>query len=122
MVNRRSQALKTDQVAQPRAGLFHICADANAHRLLFCMIFSGTLFTISRDAMQPIKLRVPREEAADLADDLTAWTATSGVDPGLTIFNEPGATTNASSPILYLVHVDESFFDQFPKWRMYFEQ
>lgn len=72
--------------------------------------------------MKPIRLRVPREEAADLPDDLTAWAAVSGVDPGLTIFNEPGATTNASSPILYLVHVSESFFEQFPEWRMYIEQ
>lgn len=72
--------------------------------------------------MQPIKLRVPREEAADLADDLTAWAAASGIDPGLTTVNEPGMTTNASSPILYLVHVDESFFEQFPEWRMYIEQ
>ncbi|NPT37588.1 hypothetical protein [Paraburkholderia xenovorans] len=70
--------------------------------------------------MNPIKLRVPREEAADLPDDLTAWAAVSGVDPGLTLVNEP--TTNASSPILYLVYVSESFFEQFPEWRMYIEQ
>jgi hypothetical protein len=72
--------------------------------------------------MDPIRLRVPREEAADLPDDLTAWAAVSGVDPGLTIVNEPGMTTNTSSPVLYLVHVSESFFEQFPKRRMYIEQ
>ena len=37
--------------------------------------------------MKPIKLRVPREEAGDLPDDLTAWASTSGIDPGLTIVN-----------------------------------
>ncbi|AJZ60058.1 hypothetical protein OI25_618 [Paraburkholderia fungorum] len=72
--------------------------------------------------MEPIRLRVPREDAADLADDLTAWASTSGIDPGLTIVNEPGMTTNMSSPILYLVYVSESFFEQFPEWRMYVEQ
>lgn len=72
--------------------------------------------------MEPIRLRVPREEAADLPDDLTAWAAVSGVDPGLTIVNEPGATTSADSPVLYLVYVSESFFEQFPEWRMYIEQ
>ncbi|MFM0501855.1 hypothetical protein [Paraburkholderia caffeinilytica] len=72
--------------------------------------------------MKQIRLRVPREEAADLPDDLTAWAAISGVDPGLTIANEPGITTNTSSPVLYLVYVSESFFDQFPEWRMYIEQ
>ncbi|WP_433693265.1 hypothetical protein [Paraburkholderia phenoliruptrix] len=72
--------------------------------------------------MQPIKLRVPREEADDLADDLTAWAASSGIDPVLTQFNELGITTNASSPIVYFAYVSESFFEQFPEWRMYIEQ
>ncbi|MET3231358.1 UNVERIFIED_ORG: hypothetical protein ABIC54_003554 [Burkholderia sp. 1263] len=72
--------------------------------------------------MKPIRLRVPWDEAGNLPDDLTAWASTSGVDPGLTIFNEPGKTTNTSSTTLYLVHVNESFFDQFPEWRMYIEQ
>lgn len=72
--------------------------------------------------MKQIRLRVPREEARDLPDDLTAWASVSGVDPGLTIVNEPGMTTNTSLPILYLVYVSESFFEQFPEWRMYIEQ
>lgn len=72
--------------------------------------------------MDPIILRVPREEAVSFSDDLTAWASTSGIDPRLTIFGEPGKTTNASSPIRYLVHVNESFFDEFPEWRMYVEQ
>lgn len=72
--------------------------------------------------MKPIRLRVPREEAADLPDVLTAWASTSGVDPGLTIVNEPGMTTNSSSPILYQIYVSESFFEDFPEWRMYIEQ
>lgn len=72
--------------------------------------------------MQPIKLRVPREEAGDLPDDLTAWASVSGIDPSMTIVNEPDAATHTSSPIVYLVYVSESFFEQFPKWRMYIEQ
>lgn len=72
--------------------------------------------------MKPIRLRVPREEAADLPDDLTAWASTSGVDPGLTVVAEPGMTTNANSPILYQIYVSESFFEDFPEWRMYIEQ
>ena len=65
--------------------------------------------------MRPIKLRVPREEADDLADDLTAWAASSGIDPGLTQSNQPGMTTNASSPTIYFAYVSEGFFEQFPR-------
>lgn len=71
--------------------------------------------------MKAINLRVPREEAVDLADDLTAWAASSGVDPGLAVVDEPGAMTSMSSSILYQVYVSASFFDQFPEWRMYIE-
>ncbi|CAH2941859.1 MAG: hypothetical protein CPDRYMAC_5660 [uncultured Paraburkholderia sp.] len=42
------------------------------------------------------------EDAATLTDDLTAWAATSGIDPGLTVVNEPGITTTLNSPIVYL--------------------
>lgn len=72
--------------------------------------------------MKPINLRVPREEAPDLADDLTAWARASGVDPKPTVVGEPGATINTSSPVLYQVYVSKSFFEQFPEWRMYIEQ
>jgi hypothetical protein len=72
--------------------------------------------------MEPISLRVPRESVADFADDLIAWANISGIDPRLTIDVEPGKTTNISSPVLYLVYVSESFFEQFPEWRMYIEQ
>ncbi|MFM0224445.1 hypothetical protein [Paraburkholderia dipogonis] len=72
--------------------------------------------------MKPIKLRVPREEAADLPDDLTAWASLSGVDPGLTVLSEPGAATDSSAPVLYQIYVSQSFFEQFPEWRMYIEQ
>ncbi|MFM0670023.1 hypothetical protein [Paraburkholderia sediminicola] len=72
--------------------------------------------------MKPIRLRVPREEAADLPDDLTAWASLSGVDPGLTVLSEPGSTTDSSSPVLYQIYVSQSFFEQFPEWRMYIEQ
>ncbi|MFT4068963.1 hypothetical protein [Paraburkholderia sp.] len=72
--------------------------------------------------MEPINLRVPRESAADFADDLTAWASTTGIDPCLTIADESGTATNLSSPLLYQVFVSESFFEQFPEWRMYVEQ
>ncbi|MFK4442861.1 hypothetical protein ABH944_002970 [Caballeronia udeis] len=72
--------------------------------------------------MNPIILHVPREEVASFSDDLTAWTSSSGIDPRLTSFPDPGKTTNMSSPIRYLVYVDESFFEQFPEWRQYIEQ
>jgi hypothetical protein len=72
--------------------------------------------------MNPIKFRVPREEAADLPDDLNAWASVSGFDPRLTIVSEPGMTTNSQSPVLYQAFVNESFFEQFPEWRVYIEQ
>ncbi|MFM0515607.1 hypothetical protein [Paraburkholderia sp. RL17-373-BIF-A] len=72
--------------------------------------------------MKSIKLRVPREEAADLPDDLAAWARITGVDPGIAVISEPAATTDASSPILYAVYISESFFEQFPEWRMYVDQ
>ncbi|WP_260854535.1 hypothetical protein [Paraburkholderia sp. BCC1884] len=87
----------------------------------FCIMSAQTSY-IEGNTMKPMRLRVPREEAPDFADDLTAWASSSGVDPRLTIANEPGMTTNLSSPILYLVYVSESFFEQFPEWRMYIEQ
>ncbi|WNC88885.1 hypothetical protein RI103_14460 [Paraburkholderia sp. FT54] len=72
--------------------------------------------------MKPIKLRVPREEAADLPDDLTAWASVTGIDPGLTVLSEVGAMANSDSPVLYQIYVSQSFFEQFPEWRMYIEQ
>ena len=72
--------------------------------------------------MQPIKLRVPRDDVSNLLDDLTAWASTSGIDPGLSTFSDSGITSNASSPILYQVYVSESFFEQFPEWRTFIEQ
>lgn len=72
--------------------------------------------------MQPTKLRIPRERAADFADDLTAWASSSGIDPRPTLTSEPWRTTNTSSPALYLVFVNEIFFEEFPEWRTYVEQ
>jgi hypothetical protein len=72
--------------------------------------------------VNPIKLHMPREEVFTFSDDLTAWTSNSGIDPRVTQFHEPGMTTNMSSPVQYLIYVDESFFEQFPKWRQYIEQ
>jgi hypothetical protein len=36
-------------------------------------------------------LRVPREEAADLPDDLAAWARITGVDSGIAVITEPAA-------------------------------
>ncbi|MBC8746549.1 MULTISPECIES: hypothetical protein [Paraburkholderia] len=72
--------------------------------------------------MKPIKLRVPCDEAGDLLDDLTVWASTSGIDPGLSMFGESGSGSKTSTPILYQVYVSESFFEQFPEWRMFIEQ
>ena len=72
--------------------------------------------------MNPMRLRVPRDEAADFIDDLNAWASVSLIDPRLTIVNEPAKTTNDKSPILYLAYVNESFFEQFPEWSPYIEQ
>jgi hypothetical protein len=96
--------LRRSAIASEQAAFYSICHD------------------IQGSAMSPIRLRIPREEAADFSDDLTAWASVSGIDPRLTIDTEPGKTTNLSSPILYLVYVNESFFDQFPEWRTYIEQ
>lgn len=72
--------------------------------------------------MDPIKLRVPGHEAGGLHDDLTVWASTSGIDPGLSLFDEAGREAKPGLPALYLVHVSGSFFDQFPQWRAYIEQ
>lgn len=72
--------------------------------------------------MNPIRLRVPHDEAADLRDDLTVWASISGIDPRLTVISERWKTTNDKSPIQYLVFVNESFFAQFQEWRPYIEQ
>ncbi|WP_175812972.1 hypothetical protein [Burkholderia contaminans] len=71
--------------------------------------------------MPAIKLRIPREDAADFNDDLSAWSAASGIDPRLTIGGEPYITTNMSSPTLYVAELDGSFFEQYPKWRQFVE-
>ncbi|WCM18287.1 hypothetical protein NDK50_12485 [Paraburkholderia bryophila] len=71
--------------------------------------------------VKPIRLRVPREKAADLPDNLAAWAVATGIDPGLDVTNELDASTGAEMPILYKLYVSESFFEQFPQWRMYIE-
>lgn len=69
--------------------------------------------------MKPIRLRVPRDEASDFADDLTAWASAAGVDPDPRVVGEMGAPTDTSSAVLYQVYVNNSFFEQFPEWQMY---
>jgi hypothetical protein len=72
--------------------------------------------------MKPTRLRLPREETSDLADDLTVWAVSSGVDPGLTVVSETGGTSDDNSPVLYAAYVSESLFEQFPECRMFIEQ
>ncbi|MGY6127074.1 hypothetical protein ACW9YV_16755 (plasmid) [Paraburkholderia strydomiana] len=72
--------------------------------------------------MKPIRLRVPREEAGDLLDDLAAWASVSGVDPGMTTPNPSEATESGDPTILLEVYVSPTFFEQFPEWRPYIEQ
>lgn len=71
--------------------------------------------------MPSIKLRIPRENVFEFNDDLSAWSAASGVDPQLTLGVEPHRTTNMSSPTLYIAQLDESFFEQYPRWRQFLE-
>lgn len=71
--------------------------------------------------MSAIKLRLPREDIFEFNDDLTAWSAASGIDPRLTLGVEPHRTTNISSPTLYMVQLDESFFEQYLRWRQFVE-
>ncbi|WGS50866.1 hypothetical protein LFL96_05010 [Paraburkholderia sp. D15] len=66
--------------------------------------------------MKPIRLRVPREDAAELADDLTAWAAGTGIDPAPTVDDAVDSTVGTDAPAVYKVYVSESFFAQFPKW------
>ena len=70
--------------------------------------------------MTAIKLRIPREDAFDFNDDLSAWSAVGGIDPRLTILPQM-QTTNTVSPTLYSVCVDERFFEQHPRWRQFIE-
>jgi len=72
--------------------------------------------------MDPIKLHVPHDKAADLSDDLTTWTSATGIDPRLASrVNDSSDKPNDSPHIEYKVYVDESFFEQFPAWREYIE-
>ncbi|WP_063898008.1 hypothetical protein [Burkholderia stagnalis] len=70
--------------------------------------------------MPAIKLRIPREDVFEFNDDLSAWSAASGVDPQLTIPTQM-QTTNPSLPTLYSALVDERFFEQYPRWRQFVE-
>jgi len=72
--------------------------------------------------MKPIRLRVPREEAGDLLDDLAARASVSGVDPGMTTPNPSEATESSDLTILHEVYVSPTFFEQSPEWRPYIEQ
>ncbi|MCL4662019.1 hypothetical protein L0Z16_22705 [Burkholderia multivorans] len=70
--------------------------------------------------MPTIKLHIPPKDVFQFNDDLSAWSATSGVDPKLAVGTQM-QTTNPSSPTLYLAFVDERFFEQYPRWRQFVE-
>lgn len=70
--------------------------------------------------MPAIKLRILQEDVFEFNDDLSAWSANSGIDPRLTILPQV-KTTNVSSPALYSAFVDELFFEQYPRWRQFIE-
>ncbi|MDR7008979.1 hypothetical protein [Paraburkholderia strydomiana] len=72
--------------------------------------------------MDPLSMRLSLTLAPDFVEDLTAWANAGGIDPHLSIIGGLGGTTDKGSPILYEVHANESFFDQFPEWRIYIEQ
>lgn len=81
------------------------------------------MMTLLRDperSMSAIKLRISREDVFEFNDDLSAWSATSGIDPKLAVAPQM-QTTNHSSPTLYLAIVDERFFEQYPRWRQFVE-
>ncbi|QTO49436.1 hypothetical protein [Burkholderia latens] len=70
--------------------------------------------------MPAIKLRIPPEDVFEFNDDVSAWSATSGLDPKLAVASQM-QTTNESSPTLYSAFVDERFFEQYPRWRQFLE-
>ncbi|MFM0328155.1 hypothetical protein [Paraburkholderia strydomiana] len=72
--------------------------------------------------MDPLNMRLSLIQAPDFVEDLTTWANAGGIDPHLSVIGGLGATTDKRSPILYQAHVNESFFDQFPEWRIYIEQ
>lgn len=72
--------------------------------------------------MDPINLRLSLIQAPDFVEDLTAWANAGGMEPHLAIIEGLGATADQSTPVLYQAQVNETFFDQFPDWRMYIEQ
>ncbi|MGC2944202.1 hypothetical protein [Burkholderia ambifaria] len=80
-----------------------------------------TLFRDPEHSMPAIKLRISREDVFEFNDDLSAWSVASGVDPRLTLGAEPYLTTTMLSPTLYLAELDETFFDQYPRWRQFVE-
>lgn len=61
-------------------------------------------------------MRVPREEACDFTDDLTAWASDVGVDPNLTVAGETGVPTTIRSAV-YQDYGSNSLFEQSLEWR-----
>ncbi|MDR5813294.1 hypothetical protein QCE62_06775 [Caballeronia sp. LZ033] len=72
--------------------------------------------------MQSIKFLVPTEHVPSFVEDISAWAAFTGTDPQLVQTGDPVQATNLESPISYSVAIDESFFVEYPSWRLFVEQ
>jgi hypothetical protein len=94
---------------RPERGFSHLTA---------CVMM--TLFRDPERSMAAIKLHIPREDVFEFNDDLSAWSATGGIDPKLAVASQM-ETTNPESPTLYSAFVDERFFEQYPRWRQFVE-
>nr|WKF60783.1 hypothetical protein HUO10_005305 [Paraburkholderia busanensis] len=67
--------------------------------------------------MKALRLRVPRDDAHELADDLTSWASSTGIDPAPSVEDELDSIGDAEALVVYKVYVSDSFFELFPRWR-----
>jgi hypothetical protein len=71
--------------------------------------------------MKQVTFTVPAEQRFRFLTDLDTWERLSGKDTRVTQFNAPNLTTNTASPLTYICQIDDTFFDQYPKWRDYLQ-
>jgi hypothetical protein len=72
--------------------------------------------------MKPVALRVPCELASNFFADLTASHSAAGVDARRSSADAGELRLSGSVTTVYVVELDDSFFERFPQWRMYVEQ
>jgi hypothetical protein len=65
--------------------------------------------------MRSVTLTVPDNQKFEFGDNLDAWERASGYDARVTLGDQFPKTTALGSPIVYIVQIDDSFFDQYPK-------